>query len=455
MMPSVTMRPVTLADVRTALRRFWPLAIGVLVLVAGLGVLGAVLPETRYQSTAAVNVVPADEEAFSFGAVQAVEFLVPPVLTRVESPLFEQGVRQRLPGPLRDAPVSLSATNDPGTGIIEIEVESSSSSAAVTAAGLAVQRLTEFPRSELIRITALNPPTPADALTARRRVPVIAGSAVLGLILATLASVAAHRLKPEIPRAQEFEERYGHTVLGEIPRRREMPTQSAAVFNGTGTPDILEAFRSLQTAFIMRHRRLREGHARGAVAVTSWSGGEGKTTVTANLAWALAASGHEVAVVDCDLRRPRVHELLGVSAERGVADVARGASVASVIQETALDKLLVVSAGAADRHPSETVHHALAILLGVLNDRLVLIDTPPMFAAETTEIADAVGGLLLVADVRQRAVDEIGEALGELDVPGTPVLGVILNRVRPTNQRGELSYYYAGVESRRPAAREP
>ena len=109
------MRPVTLADVRTALRRFWPFAIGVFALVGGLGVLAAVLPETQYQSTAVLSVVPADEEAFSFGAVQAVEFLVPPVLTRIGSPSFEQGVRQRLPGRLNEAAVSISATNDPGT----------------------------------------------------------------------------------------------------------------------------------------------------------------------------------------------------------------------------------------------------------------------------------------------------------------------------------------------------
>jgi Mrp family chromosome partitioning ATPase len=76
-----------------------------------------------------------------------------------------------------------------------------------------------------------------------------------------------------------------------------------------------------------------------------------------------------------------------------------------------------------------------------------------MFAAETTEIADAVGGLLLVTDVRQRQVDEIGEALAELSLTGTPVLGVVLNRVRPTNQRGELTYYYAPAESRKPADR--
>ncbi len=445
---------MTLADVATALRRFWVLAIVVLAVVAGLGVLGALLPEPRYQSTAVLNVVPADEETFSFGAAQTVEFLVPPVLARIESPVFAQGVRQRLPRPLRDAAFSISAANDPGTGIVVIEVESPDPSAAVRAGQIAAQRLTEFPRSELIRITLLNPPTPADALTAERRMPIIVGSAVLGLILAILGSVAAHRLRPQIPRAQEFKARYGHTVLGEIPRRRKMPAQSAAVFNGGGPPDVVESFRSLQTVFVMRQRRLvRETQAKDVVAVTSWSGGEGKTTVTANLAWALAASGRDVAVVDCDLRRPRIHDLLGVSAEQGVADVARGASVASVVQETVLDTLVVVSAGVSDSHASDTVHNALRQVLGVLSDRLVLIDTPPMFAAETTEIADAAGGLLLVADVRQRQVHEIGEALAELSLTGTSVLGVVLNRVRPTNLRGELNYYYAPAESRKPAAR--
>lgn len=447
------MQPVTLADVATAVRRFWALSIAVLGLVAGLGVLAAILPEPRYQSTTVLNVVPADGEAFSFGAVQAVEFLVPPVITRLQSPLFEQGVRERLPGAPSDEPVSISAANEPGTGIITVEVETASPFTAVAAARIVAERAITFPRSELIRIAILNPPSPAAAVTAQRRVPIIAGSSVLGLILAILASVAAHRLKPQIPRAQDFKARYGHTVLGEIPRRRKMPTESAAVFNGSGAPEVLEAFRSLQTAFITRQRRPREAAGRNTVAVTSWSGGEGKTTVIANLAWALAASGREVAVVDCDLRRPRLHEMLGVSGESGVADVAEGASVTSVIQRTALDTLVVVGAGASDRHPSDAVHNALPSILTVLGERLILIDTPPMFAAETTEIASAVGGLVLVADVRLRQVDEIDEALGELALTGTTILGVVLNRVRATNQRGELSYYYAPAASERAATR--
>lgn len=445
--PSVTMRLLMLGDIATALRRFWALAMAIVLLVGGAGVAAAVMREPTYQSTAVLTVVPKET------GDETAEFLVPPVLARLESLTFEIGIRERLLGSLARAPFSISATNEPDTGVIELEVESPHPPTAVAAARVAVQRVTEFPRIELIDITILNQPGPANSLTVERRVPIIVGSVVLGLILAVLVAVAAHRLRPPIPRARDFADRYGHEVLGEIPQRRRMPDHSTAVFEGQAAPDVLEAFRGLQTTFVMRHRLLPRGHARDAVAITSWSDGEGKTTVTANLAWALAASGREVVVVDCDLRRPRLHALLGVSGERGVADVARGASLASVIQETAVDTLQVLPAGVSDSHPADIVHQALQRVLSLLPDSLILIDTPPLFAAETMEIADAVGGLVLVADVRQRQVGEIDEALGELAVTGTPVLGVVLNRVRATNQRGELSYYYAPTESRKPAAR--
>lgn len=443
---------LTLADVGTALRRFWALAMAILALAVGAGIAVAVVRGPTYQSTAALNVVPATQESFRLGGPQAVEFLVPAVLTRIESRFFEFEVRRRLPRSVAGAPISISATNVPGTSVVELEVESPSAPTAVAAARFTVERVSEFPRSDLINITILSAPAPAKSLTAERRVPIIVASVVTGLVLALLVAVAVHRLRPPIPRARDFPDRYGHAVLGEIPHRRGMPDHSTVLFEGEAAPEVLEAFRSLQTTFVMRQRLLPEGQARDAVAITSWSAGEGKTTVTANLAWALAASGRSVVVVDCDLRRPRVHELLGVSGERGVADIVRGASVASAIQDTAVDTLQVIAAGVSHRHPSDTVHRGLQRILAALGDWLILIDTPPLFAAETREIAQAVGGLVLVADVRQRRVGEIDEALSELTEPGTPVLGVVLNRVRQTDHRGELSYYYAPTESRKPAA---
>lgn len=444
---------LTLADVGTALRRFWALAMAILALAIGAGVTVALMRGPSYQSTAALNVVPVTEETDRLGGPQAIEFLVPPVLARVDSRFFESEVRRRLPVSVPDTPISISATNVPGTGVVELEVESPSAPTAVAAARITVQRVTEFPRSDLIDITILNAPAPAKSLTAERRVPILVGSVVLGLVLALLVAVAVHRMRPPIPRARDFSDHYGHAVLGEMPHRRGMPDRSAALFEGEAVPEVLEAFRRLQTTFVMRHRLLPEGPARCAVAITSWSAGEGKTTVTANLAWALAVSGRAVVVVDCDLRRPRVHELLGVSGERGVADVVRGASVVSMIQETAVENLQVIAAGVSHRHPSDTVHQGLQRILAVLRDCLIIIDTPPLFTAETTEIAQAVGGLVLVADVRQRQAGEVDEALTELTEPGTPVLGVVLNRVRQTDHRGELSYYYAPTESRKPAAR--
>lgn len=442
---------LTLADVGTALRRFWALAMAILALVVGAGVALAVVRGPSYQSTAALNVVPATEETDGLSGPQAVEFLVPPVLTRIESRFFESEVRRRLSSSVPDTPISISATNVPGTGVVELDVESPSAQTAVAAARFTVQRVTEFPRSDLIDITTLSAPAPAKSLTAERRVPIIVASVVIGLVLAVLVAVAVHRMRPPIPRASDFSDRYGHAVLGEIPHRRGMPDRSAALFEGEAVPEVLEAFRRLQTTFAMRQRLLPAGPAKCAVAMTSWSAGEGKTTVTANLAWALAVSGRAVVVVDCDLRRPRVHELLGVSGERGFADLERGESAVSVIQDTAVENLQVIAAGVSDRHPSETVHGGLQRILAVLRDCLILIDTPPLFAAETTEITRAVGGLVLVADVRQRQAGEVEEALTELTEPGTPVLGVVLNRVRQTDQRGELSYYYAPTESRKPA----
>jgi receptor protein-tyrosine kinase len=181
-----------------------------------------------------------------------------------------------------------------------------------------------------------------------------------------------------------------------------------------------------------------------SIVVTSWSKTEGKTTVVAHLACALAAQGRQVTVVDSDLRRPRIHTLLDCSLEPGVSDIADGKPVGSVLQSTPLPLLDVVAAGHGPpaRHPAEIVQDAVALVLSVLSDRIVLIDAPPLFTAETTALVGESDAVLLVADVRKRRPADIDAALADIELSGTPLLGVVLNRVSDPDTRGRESYLY-------------
>ncbi len=275
--------------------------------------------------------------------------------------------------------------------------------------------------------------------------------AVLGLIVAVLAAAALHRLLPPLPRSDDFRKRYGHDILGEIPAAGRRENGRGTLVHAAASPEMREAFRALEARLTrVAQRTSRTTSSSMSIVVTSWGKVEGKSTVVANLACALAAYDRDVTVVDCDMRRPRIHTLLGSELEPGLSDVADGKAVASVRQPTKLDSLDVIAAGLGrlSRHPAEIAQEAMPRLLSVLSDRIVLIDAPPLFTAETTAIVAEADSVLLVADFRKRRPDEVEAALAELELISTPVLGVVLNRVDMLDSRGRDAYLYEPATAR-------
>ena len=448
---------MTLADLAEALRRFRLLCIGLFIAILAAGVAAAVLPAARYESTAVVSVEPISQDV-GFESQQAIQLTIPPTIAQLRSANFEQSVRIRMEPANRGEPVAIEAVHDPGTAIIDIAVQSSTPAAAVDAARAALQRLVQVPRSDRFRVNVVSPPAAASDVKAQRTPPLLIGSIVLGLIVAVLAAAALHRLLPTLPRADDFRRRFGHDVLGEIPHMpRRRGGGGHGLVDGSASPEMVEAFRRLE-ALLRRRTSERAADGGPAIVVTSWGTMEGKSTVVANLACAFAAYEREVTVVDCDMRRPRMHALLGVQREPGFADIADGKAVAGVVQPTKLESLDVIAAGEAPtaRHPAEIAQAAMARLLAVLGSRLVLIDSPPLFTAETTTIVGDADFALLVADHRKRRPDDLDAAFAELELIGTPLLGVVLNRVDVADTRGRDAYLdeHAGAgPSRRRAKR--
>lgn len=433
---------MTISDLGAALRRFWRPALAAFLLIFGLGVASLLLRPERFRSDAVLSVEPTTGN-LGFEAQQAIQLTIPPTIARLRSPEAIRSIRLRVQPRFRNAPYRILASNDPGTAIINFGVESSSRQAAQNAARVSVDRLVSQPSSPRFEIAVLNPPGAATSVRAQRAPTILGGSFVLGLIVALLGAAAAHRLRPRLPRADEFREHYGHEMLGEIPRARGPKSGSVGPeLNGTGSPEILEAFRNLEAKLTMRALAGSGRDLNMSVAVTSWGKSEGVSTVVTNLACALAALGRDVTVVDCDMRRPTVHQLLGLELEPGVADISEGEPIATLRKQTQHESLDVVTAGTPTRHPAEITQEVLPRLLAVLHDRTVIIDTPPMFTAETTSIVAKADHVVLVADYLERKPGEIHKALDELALTGTHVLGVVLNRVELRDSRGSESFNY-------------
>ena len=192
------------------------------------------------------------------------------------------------------------------------------------------------------------------------------------------------------------------------------------------------------------------GTTHTVLAVTSPSPEDGKTTIACNLAISLARIGKKTLLIDADFRRPRLHEVFGISNDTGLmgllrsADGDRATGIREAIQETPIDGLFVLPSGPPDAMaPREIYSRRLPLLLDALREEypVILIDTPPMMQiADARVLAQLADAAVLVVRAGRTTRVAARDAESRLARDGTRVLGVVLNGWTP---EGGADQYYA------------
>jgi len=182
---------------------------------------------------------------------------------------------------------------------------------------------------------------------------------------------------------------------------------------------------------------------RSSFFITSSIPSEGKTTTTINLAVALADAGKRVALIDTDLRKPKVAEYLSIEGAVGLTDVLIGrANVSDVLLPWGGRSLYVLPAGKIPPNPSELLGSAqMTVLLEMLerNFDIVLCDAPPLLpVTDAAILARATSGALMVVAAGRTARHQLAGATDALNAVGTKLVGFVMSMV-PT--RGPDSYY--------------
>jgi protein-tyrosine kinase len=217
-----------------------------------------------------------------------------------------------------------------------------------------------------------------------------------------------------------------------------------------------EEFRTLRT----RLNHLQTLQPISTVVVTSPSPAEGKSFAAVNLALAEAQlEGNATLLVDCDFRRPIVHNLFQVERSPGLTDYLTGkANLEDCIKRIGNTNLYILSAGEAVINPLELLNlREMKILLDQLPNAFnwTVLDSPPLlFAADANLLSTLCSGTVLVVRIGTTTIDSVTRAMNSLCENN--VLGIIVNGAR----RGELyskytyyhSYYYAKPEEPRTEA---
>jgi polysaccharide biosynthesis transport protein len=222
----------------------------------------------------------------------------------------------------------------------------------------------------------------------------------------------------------------GVDVLGLVPLVEDWKDRSDAELVSVSAPasPAAEAYRSLRTSlqFVGIGRPVR------IIQVTSSSASEGKTTTLSNLGVVLARAGHRVVLVDCDLRRPRLHRFFGLENRYGFSTAILGDDVSEVIQPIPdVPRLSVVASGPTPPNPSELLATKRAgTLLDALADHFdyVLVDCPPLLpVADAVILASYVDASLLVATVDTTTKRSLSRSLELIRQVDAPLVGLVLN----------------------------
>lgn len=293
---------------------------------------------------------------------------------------------------------------------------------------------------------------PEKPLLGKKAILLALGS-LLGVLLSTATVVILEIRDTSIKSLKEVKDVFGYTLLVTIPsfgkkaltrgKEKEWPVPNIPVIDTPQSP-ISEAYRMLQAnlKFLSSDKPLK------VIVVTSSVAKEGKSTVSANLAAAVAQLGRRVLLVDADMRHPLQHHIWELINAVGLSNAIVGQADFKTAATEVMPNLDVLTAGVVPPNPLALLDSKrMASLIEYFSENydFVIVDAPPLvLAADALTLGKMADGVLLV--VRPEVVDYNSAAAAKeyLQRSGQNVLGLVANALIVENESD--SYFYYGTE---------
>ena len=332
----------------------------------------------------------------------------------------------------------------------------------VTQQGVLSQKLNELQVDAALRDGGAEIVKAADVPTSPSS-PKPVQNAVLGLLLGALVGLAAATVRDRLDESLKTKDDLddllpGVPVLGAIPTIEEVAGGAPLAESlREGASPAAEAYRTLRTSVQL----LGVDQPLATIQVTSPMASEGKTSTLARLGVVFAQTGQRVVLLDCDLRRPRVHEVFGIPNNVGFTSVFLGEKSLddATVAVPGADGLFVVPSGPIPANPSEVLaSRRTSEVIFALRQRfdVVLIDSAPVLpVTDATVLAAWVDGTIVVVHAGQTTKKQVTEAVGRLRQVNASIAGTVLNRAEPEVGYGYDDYYTSPDEGPRDAVSLP
>lgn len=350
----------------------------------------------------------------------------------------------------------VTATNPSNTFMVDISAEVGDPQQAADIANSVAKNLSDQISSDLYNNSSSSNGSPIKLTVVQKaqtptsqsspNIPLyLAVGLIFGIIVGVGVALLRDILNTKVDSTDDVRELTHASSLGTVPQATILD-DSRPVIVAQPAGSEAEEFRRIRTNLSFLTTTATQGHGR-LLVISSTDPSEGKTTVSANVAVALAEEGKSVLFIDADLRHPSVAHKLGIEGHVGLSHVlSRQASPADVIQKYWKPNLHIMPAGKRPANASILLNSDLMkemVEQALTQYDYVIIDTAPLsVASEATVFGRMAGGLVLVTGkgvVEKKELENTATALQAAEVP---ILGFIFNFADPKKIHSKNYYYY-------------
>jgi capsular exopolysaccharide synthesis family protein len=458
--------PVTIVDDLRALRKRWLL----IAVVTALGLLAAATfvqtSTQKYEATAQLFVAAQGTDNSSIGLQSSDEFSQERVKSYseiIDSPTITAPAAAAVGDGLTAKQVSkeVTASAPPNTVLLLVHVTDTSAMRAQQLANSISQTFSTYVanlerttgnKSAPVKVTVVTPAAlPTSPVTPHSALDIVLGL-IIGLALGMTIAFVLETMDTSVTDAALVHEELGLAQLGAIMFNPTAKSRPLAVKDDRRS-GWAEQFRKTCTS--LHYVDVDEPPA--SIVVTSSVPDEGKTVTALNVAIAMAESGQRVALVEADLRRPRVGEYLGIESAVGLTTVLAGdLPLGDAMQSWGTTgNLDVLPSGPVPPNPSELLgSNAMTDMLAELEDGydVVLIDSPPVLPVTDAAVLSGIAsGTVVVTRYGRTRFEQLAQTVEELRSVDAKLYGLVMTMTPPKSASTYADGYLPYAERPRPA----
>lgn len=259
---------------------------------------------------------------------------------------------------------------------------------------------------------------------------------LIGLFASIGMALFLECINNTVKTVKDIENHIDSPIIGVIPKS----ANSTLTMKNESESLASQAYRTLRTNIQFAYEN-RELHT---ILVTSPGVEEGKTTITANLALAIAGSGKNVLIIDCDLRKPALHKIFQISNAKGLSNVLQENSNIEEVVHNISENLDILTAGNIERNASEILSSQnMSNFLKKIENKYdkIIIDAPALLSVTDAQVLSTkVNGVIFVIASEQSSIESIKKSRDLLNLVNSNIIGVVLNK--NTNKAEGLNGYF-------------